>query len=98
MKSIFNRLVVVANRLDQLGEIHLADELTRVVLKLAAPADMTAAEEKYWDEAEKIAKDEYSPTKQPDKFYGTVTNIFKAKVKKHLKHDPFKKKKKKKKK
>lgn len=66
-------------------------------MKAAKPADMTKAEEKYWKEAEKAVEDTYDPEgsdAQKGKYYGTVTNIFKAKVQKHLGHDPFKKKKK----
>jgi hypothetical protein len=71
-----------------------------MVIKSAKPADMTKAEEKYWKEAEKAVEDTYDSEgsdEQKGRFFGTVTNIFKAKVKKHLGYDPFKKKKKKKK-
>lgn len=61
-------------------------------------SDLTKAEEKYWKEAEKAVKDQYDPEEEPEIFYGTVTQIFKAKVKKHLGYDPYKKRKKKKKK
>jgi len=57
--------------------------------KFAKPADLSKAEEKYWKEAEDIVDEQYSKTKEPEKFWGTVTNIFKAKVDKHLDHDPF---------
>jgi hypothetical protein len=66
------------------------------LLKSAKPADMTKAEEKYWKEAEKAVEDTYDKEgaeAQKGKYYGTVTNIFKAKVEKHLGYDPFKKKK-----
>lgn len=57
--------------------------------KFAKPKDLSKAEEKYWKEAEDIVEEQYSKTKEPEKFWGTVTNIFKAKVEKHLDHDPF---------
>jgi hypothetical protein len=76
-------------------------ELPKAALKVfAKPADMSKAEEKYWKEAEKAVEGTYDPEgsdEEQQKYYGTVTNIFKAKVEKHLGHDPFNKKKKKKK-
>lgn len=60
------------------------------------PKDLTKEEKKYLREAEKIVGDEYD--EDSPKYWGTVTNIFKAKVEKHLGYDPFKKRRDKKKK
>jgi alkyl sulfatase BDS1-like metallo-beta-lactamase superfamily hydrolase len=59
--------------------------------KLAKPKDLSKEEEKYWKEAEDIVDEQYSESKESDKYYGTLSNIFKAKVEKHLGYDPFKK-------
>ena len=75
--------------------------MEKTILVFAKPANMTKAEEKYWKEAEKEVKDTYDPDgsdEEQQEYYGKVTNIFKAKVKKHLGHNPFTKKKKGKKK
>lgn len=96
--SIIYKLALIANEIDSAGEEKLAEELTGVIVQMAAPANMTKPEKKYWNQAEKIVDEEYSANKNPDKFYGTLTNIYKAKVEKHLGYNPFKKRKKKKKK
>ena len=90
-----------AGELDKLGQIDLADELTDLMYKLAFPKDLTKEEKKYLLEAEEAVHGTYNPDKskaQSGKFYGTMTEIFRAKVKKHLGYDPFKKRNKKKKK
>lgn len=90
-----------ANQLDHFGEYEMANELTNLLKKFAGfPKDLTKEEKKYLREAEEAVEDTYDPDKskaQQGKYYGIVTNIFKAKVKKHLGYDPFKKRKKKKK-
>lgn len=55
----------------------------------------TRKDEKYWNEAKDIAEETYGKGKHKndDKFWGTVTNIWKRKKKKHDK--PYKKKRKK---
>jgi len=93
---ILAKLAAIADQADLIGQEAAADQITNIMVSLAAPADMSKSEKKYWREAEEAAKQQYSSSKEPDKFYGTTTNIFKAKVKKHLGHNPFKKKKKKK--
>ena len=62
---------------------------------MSIPKDLTKEEKKYLKESEKIVAKEYD--KDSDMYWGTVTNIFKAKVKKHLGYDVFKKHRKKKK-
>lgn len=65
-------------------------------LEASIPNDLTKEEKKYLREAEKIVSKEYD--EDSPKYWGTVTNIFKSKVKKHLGYDPYKKRKKKRKK
>lgn len=66
------------------------------LVEASIPKDLTKEEEKYLKEAEKIVGKEYD--KDDEKYWGTVTNIFKAKVEKHLGYDPFVKHRKKRKK
>ena len=61
------------------------------MLKSAKPKDLSKAEEKYWKEAEKIVKKQYDESKEPGKFYGTVSNIFKSLSKKNLGYNPYEK-------
>ena len=90
-------LKLAADEMDRLGKYEAANHLTGIMHKLAGfPKDLTKAEKKYLREAEKAVEDTYDPDKsdkQQGQYYGTVTEIFKAKVKKHLGYDPYKKRK-----
>lgn len=86
----------LAEQADKLGLYHVADKLELAMLKLAFPKDLTKSEKKYLREAEDAVAESYDESSP--KYWATVTEVWKAKVEKHLGYDPFKKRKDKKKK
>lgn len=93
---MIEELKKLADQADRLGQHKVADLIECAMLKLAFPKDLTKSEKKYLKESEDAASESYD--EDDPKYWGTVTEIWKAKVEKHLGYDPFKKRKDKKKK